>query len=207
MKFYKALPLLSVIFALVLSLSVVGVLGAPKKESPLENQVVYTPANTNADLSFEGTRVVAVAEKQEQQVKRVDYDINLVLRVLQLNRVYGDWLYDDAALIEEAQLSLIDKIETIDGKQVISRRAVQEFVYTLYGRTVDADNTDEYYIVSPRGYEPMGHEITQITEKDGLLLVTSKVRFGGNEPLTAQTVLAPCQNDFGYMILSADITE
>ncbi len=202
MKFYKALPLLSVFFAVVLSLAGIGILGTPKAAPTIETQVVHAPVNTNGDTYFEGTRLVAVAEKQTDYV---DYDVNLVLRVLQLNRVYGDWLYDDAALIEEAQLSLIDRVETVDGKQVISRRAVQDFIRTLYGRTVDTDNTDTYYTVSPRGYEPMGHEITQITEKDGLLLVTSKVRFGGTESFTALTVLAPCQNDFGYMIISADI--
>lgn len=204
MKFYKALPLLSVVLSLVLSLVCVLALGAPEAApSAQEIKVTHTPA-FNANTEFEGTRVVAVTQKQAEVPA---YDINMIYRVLQLNRVYGDWLYDDTALIEEAQLTLIDRVQTVDGAQVISRQEVQDFIKALYGRTVDADNTDEYYTVAPRGYEPMGHIITHISEKDGLLTVTSTLRFGGSERFTATTTLAPCQNDFGYMILSAEISE
>ena len=198
MKFYKALPVLSVLLAFVLSISCVSVFGAPAQNV---DAVTHAPA-ANANVAFEGTRVVSVTENEADEPA---YDLAMIHRVLSLNRVYGYWIYDDATLIEEAQLTLIDKVQTIEGVQVISRQEVQNFIRALYGRTVDADNTDEYYVVAPRGYEPMGHEIIEITDKGGMLTVKSNVRFGGVEQFTAVTTLAPCQNDFGYMVVSAEV--
>ncbi|MBQ2704057.1 MAG: hypothetical protein IJF58_00750 [Clostridia bacterium] len=180
MKLYKALPILSVLFAFVLSISCVLVLGAPVMDTVA---VTHAPA-INGNNHFEGTRLVAVTDNK---ATTVTYDLGVIGKVLSLNRVFGADLYDDCALAQSAQ-------------SVVGNNAddVKAFTRTLYGRSVEvvADEICEA--------KDMRHDILNVSEKNGLLTVTSAVACG-EDSFTAVTTLAPCQNEYGYMIISADI--
>ncbi len=180
MKLYKALPILSVLFAFVLSISCVSVLGAPVMDTVA---VTHAPANNDND-SFEGTRLIAVTDNK---ATTVTYDLGVIGKVLSLNRVFGADLYDDCALAHSAQL-------------VVSGNAddVQAFIRTLYGRSVEVKGGEMSEA------KDMHHDILNISENGGLLAVTSTVTCG-EDSFTAVTTLAPCQNEYGYMIISADI--
>jgi len=180
MKFYKALPVLSVLFAFVLSISCVSVLGAPVMDTVAVN---HTPA-INGNEHFEGTRLVAVTDNK---AATVTYDLGVIGKVLSLNQVFGADLYNDSALVQSAQAVVGGNADD-----------VQAFIRNLYGRSVNAECTQIGEA------KDMHHDILNVSEKSGLLTVTSAVTFG-EDSFTAVTTLAPCQNEYGYMIISADI--
>ena len=187
MKFYKALPILSVVMAFVLSAALVSIIGAPVKTV----EVSHAPANL-ANTNFEGTRVVAVEDKAVE-APAPSYDLDKVSGVVFANRVFGDWLYDDASLIESAAAFLAQDGQSVEGC------AVQEFIQKIYGRTVVCDG-----IIEPLAAEPVTQQVVDVADEGGLLNVTTKVQMGCEE-FAAVTILAPCQNEYGYMIVSARI--
>ena len=180
MKLYKALPVLSVLMAFVLSISCVSALGLPAADT-----VTVTHAlATNTENAFEGTRLVSVTENEKAEAT---YDMAAVERVISLNRVFGSELYNDDAVVESAQ-SVIN---------TQSADEVADFVYALYGREVEVD-----CCAQPCQYEDMTHDVLSVRDANGLLIVTSTVSLG-EDSFTAVTTLAPCQNEYGYMIVSA----
>ncbi len=194
-KILKILPLLSIIFAVVLSLSAVAALGDPAIGSTACN---HTVAPT--DISVIG---VAKAATNTPVL-----DLDKIEAIINKNRVFDSYIYDTDALIDEAEFVLSDQIETVDGKQVIKCETVNKFITELYGRT-PAKSDNEYYEISGHGY-------TEITQRiigaelaaDGTVTVTADMHYG-DEDCAAQvvTTLAPAANSFGYIILSAEIIE
>ena len=180
MKLHKALPVLSVLFAFILSISCVSVLGAPVMDAVA---VTHAPAN-NGNEHFEGTRLVAVTENKATTVA---YNLDVIGKVVSLNRVFGADLYDDVVLVQSVQ-------------SVVGGNAddVQAFIRTLYGRSVEVTETPSVESTD------MHYDILHISEKNGLLAVTTAVNCG-EDCFTAVITLAPCQNEYGYMIISADI--
>ena len=187
MKFYKALPILSVVMVFVLSVALVSIIGAPVKTI----EVSHAPANLG-NTNFEGTRVVAVEDKVVE-APAPSYDLDKVGGVVFANRVFGDWMYDDATLIESAAAALSQNGQALDGC------AVQDFIQKIYGRTVLCEG-----LIEPSAAEAVTQQVVDVADEGGLLNVTTKVQMGCEE-FTAVTTLAPCQNEYGYMIVSARI--
>ena len=187
MKFYKALPILSVVMAFVISAALLSIIGAPVKTI----EVSHAPANLG-NTNFEGTRVVAVEEKAVE-APAPSYNLDKVSSVVFANRVFGDWMYDDASLIESAAAFLAQGGQSVEGC------AVQEFIQKVYGRTVLCEG-----LIEPSAAEAVTQQVVDVADEGGLLNVTTKVQMGCEE-FTAVTTLAPCQNEYGYMIVSARI--
>ena len=188
MKMIKLLPILSLVFALVVSVAGVAAIGAP--------------AAAQVDKGVQGTRLVGVSEIPAAEA---ELDIDGIYRVLMLNRLFGQDVYNEVALVEEAQIALLGEAEVVDGCLSLPRERVNGFIKELYGHTVKNSSDGEYYIIAARGFDPIGHVITDISTDNGKVVVTSQMRAGYAEPVEVVTVLSPSQNEFGYMILSADI--
>ncbi len=188
MKSLKYMPILSLALAIALSMVGVVAMGAPSKTVPVK-----------------GTHLTAVTDNE---TKESAPDTEGIYRVLMANRLFGGDIYNDEALIEEAQIALIDQIEIKDDMLVINRDAVNSFIRELYGREIQNSFDGDYYVVGARGYDPIGHEVTEITRsEDGKVIVRSMMTVGTSDAVKAVTVLSPCQNRFGYMLISADIVE
>lgn len=146
----------------------------------------------------------------EGQVEQ-DLDMEKISKIIGLNRVYGKFISDEVSLIEEAEVVLIDKAVTIDGKVMIPCDDVDMFIKDVYGLDISSD--EEYYEVLPRGYETISHNLVSADVLDnGNIRAISEMNVGYSDDevskLTAITVLK-VNNDsaYGYNIVSADILE
>ncbi len=195
MKILKILPFLSIVFAVVLTLGAVSALGEPQ-------QAVggYVPAAKSNEIS-----VVGVARAEENAPL---LDLDKLEEIINLNRVFDDYIYDGAALVDEALFVLRNQAEELDGKQIISCEAVNGFVAELYGREIEKSET-EYYEIGSHGYTETRQEIVSaVCDEGGTVTVTADMYCSGCDGVSqVVTKLAPAANSFGYIILSAEIAE
>ncbi len=212
--------LMSAAFALTLSIALVTVIGMPAEASAdadaTESVVSLAETEVRTDHYAEvGTRVLAVEDVSASAPVENKYDVAAVTELVSFNRVFGDSLYDDSAVIDAAQIVLLDKATEIDGFLYIEKQTVNDYVYNMYGRRVD-ENAGEiygleapegYYAILPRSYDLMSHTVTDISvQEDGKLAVTTEVTVAGldfTEIFSAITLLSPAQTESGYVILSA----
>lgn len=222
MKFSKYLPIFALIFAVAVSLCAVAVLGEP--ESDVSSVVSLSPdvnAQQNTDVQIvtantaepqqtaapdNETKVVGVTDSPRQAD---ELDMDKIETVITSNRVFDRFVYNDAALIEEAQITLLDKTEQLDGQTVIRRDTVDSFIAALYGREIKHDDDEEYYTVAPRGFDTLVHRILSVEQSnDGTVtVVTAMTASSTIGECTVTTVLSPADTEFGYIICSAEITE
>lgn len=195
MKLPNILPILSIIFAVALSLSAVAVLGEPANAAPAP-----LSAEKSAEISVIG---IAKAEKTPAAL-----DLDKIEELINKNRVFDDFIYDTAALVDGAKFVLRDEAETVDGKQVIKCSTVNDFVAELYGRKA-AGSQAEYYPINDHGYtELTQHIVSAVTNTDGTVTVTSCLNCGDDcEATTVITTLSPADNSYGYIICYAKIVE
>lgn len=216
-KGYKMM-LMSALVALTLSVASVSVIGLPNysaKAQPIKVAQPQTQAVTEHYAEV-GTRVLTVEESGAQVTAQPKYDIAAVTELVSLNRVFGYSIYDDTALIDAAQIVLLDKATEIDGFLYIEKQVVNEFIYNMYGRAVDESAGEIYglpapdgcYAILPRSYDLMSQSVTDIAAKeDGTLTVTTEVTVAGldfTETFSAVTVLSPAQTESGYIITSSE---
>ncbi len=194
MKLLKILPFLSIIFAVTLTMSAVGALGEPVgvKSEPAVTQ-------KNSEISVIG---IANAAANEPIL-----DLDKIEEIINLNRVFDDFVYDTDALIDEAKFVLLDKAETVDGTLAIKRETVDRFVAELYGRKLARKSASEYYTVSDHGYaEITQHIVSAEVNADGSVTVVSCLDCGDIcESATVTYSLSPAANRYGYIIRSAEI--
>ena len=221
-KGYKMM-LMSALAALTLSIASVAVIGLPSASADAElseGALSQTQGQAAAEHYAEvGTRVLAVEESEAQSSVQPQYDSAAVIGLVSSNRVFGYSIYDDNALIDAAQIVLLDKATEIDGFLYIEKQVVNDFIYNMYGREVDESAgeiygltaPDGYYAILPRSYDLMSQSVTDITVgEDGRLTVTTEVEIAGldfTEIFSAVTVLSPAQTESGYVITSADIMQ
>ncbi len=216
--------LVSAVFALSLSATAVMAMGLPPTVSdkpdnaaPLTSQVGTTVETGH--LAEEGTRLIGVVEKKFEGHGQTEYDLSAISALVASNRVFGDDIYDDSAVIDAVQITLLSRATEIDGFLFIEKQTVNDAIYNMYGRTVDEaageiyglEAPDGYYAILPRSYDLMSHTVTDVAKRDdGRLSVTTELTVAGldtAEVLTAQTLLAPAQTESGYIIESAQIVE
>lgn len=216
-KGYKMM-LMSALVALTLSIVSVSVIGLPNDSAKAQSGKVAQPQTQAVTEHYAevGTRVLTVEESGAQAVAQPKYDIAAITELVSLNRVFGYSIYDDTALIDAAQIVLLDRATEIDGFLYIEKQVVNEFIYNMYGRAVDESAgeiyglpaPDGYYAILPRSYDLMSQSVTDITAKeDGTLTVTTEVTVAGldfTETFSAVTVLSPAQTESGYVITSAE---
>lgn len=206
----------SFVIALAAAFSAVIAIGAPTDDNSLsklpENSVATAQVETK--LEVYDARVTEVV-KGESTTPAYDYDT--VANIVSLNRVFGDYIYYDEAILEAAEILLLDEAEEIDGFTYLKKSDVNALIYSLYGRKIDESiaviegvpEIDGYYAVLPIGYDGVSHEIKQITVAEhGMLEVISTVTieyFDRTEIHTVRTVLSATES--GYIILSADIVK
>ncbi len=212
MKLLKILPVLSLIFAVAFSLCAVSTLGMPSgiiggSVAPKSNGISTAAVTSKAPSSNAQIAVIGVAKAEELKPA---LDIDKITEIINSNRVFDDFIYDIDALIDEAQFALIDEAETIDGEVVIKRETVDSFVAELYGREIEHEDDDaEYYTVSDHDYISLKQQVISAEEgADGTVTVTACMLCGESEDEVAvTTLLAPAENSFGYIVLSAQINE
>jgi hypothetical protein len=149
-------------------------------------------------------------------------DTAAIERLINLNRVYGEFINDDNALIEEAEVVLLDRAEEHGEYSVIKKDLVNAFIYNVYGREVDPSAgkyemyspPEGYYAILPRGYSMISHKVTGISRlANGNVEVRSDmfVSFYDESDATELsliTVLKPSDTSiYGYNIISAQIAE
>lgn len=169
----------------------------------------------NLKAAAADTRAVSVKESAPAT------DYTALLAAVSANTVFDGDIIASPALIEEACLPLLDK--AVEGEQslIIEQKLVNDYIFDLYGITVDPailkydflTAPDGYYPILPRGYAEINHTITSTVHgSDGNITVYTDMTVGFGEDdydtLHAQTVLRPnADSTFGYNVLSAVIME
>lgn len=206
----------SFVIALAAAFSVVAVIGVPTADSATASYAENSALATQVEGKLEvfDAKVTEVV-KGEKTASAYDYDT--VVSIVSQNRVFGDYIYYDEAILEAAEILLLDRAEEIDGFTYLKKSDANALIYSLYGRKIDESvaviegvpERDGYYAVLPIGYDGVSHEIEQITVKEyGRIEVISKVTveyFDRIEVNTVCTVLSATEG--GYIILSADVVE
>lgn len=209
--------LFAILGALVLlaSLATVAALRLPAAPAPAA-QVVPASQPAPVEEPAPAPRVVEVREAVEE-TPAPDYSGATALAAV--NRAFGDALYDDNALIDSVEITLLDQALEIDGFRYLERSVVQEAVRQRYGREVSPEAgaifgmepPEEYYAILPRSYDYQEQTVTAVEERaDGTLLVTSELLILGlsdSDVRRVETVLAPAQTEYGYIITAANIVE
>lgn len=142
-------------------------------------------------------------------------------QLLNLNRVYDEFINDDLALIEEAGITLIDQADEIDGIKMIKKAGVLAFIKDLYGKEVDGNTAvyenfpapEGYFAILPRGFSGLSHTITGMSMTDeGKIAVVSVMTVDPHDndsiDLLVESVFKVSEGSaFGYNLVSADIIE
>ena len=201
---------------LIASLATAAALSLPSAASAPAAQA--TPAADPAPVEepIPAPRVVEVREVEEE-TPAPDYSGAVAL--VTVNRAFGDALYDDNALIDSVEITLLDQALEIDGFRYLERSVVQEAVRQRYGREVSPEAgaiyglepPEGYYAILPRSYDYQEQTVTAVEERaDGTLLVTSQLLILGlddSDVRRVQTVLSPAETDYGYIITAAQIID
>ena len=204
--------------ALVLtaSLATVVALSLPVASSASAAQAISAAEPAPVQDPAPAPRVVEVREAVEETPAP---DFTAAVALTTVNRAFGDALYDDNALIDSVEITLLDQALEIDGFRYLERSVVQDAVRRRYGREVSPEAgaifgmepPEGYYAILPRSYDYQEQTVTGIEERpDGTLLVTSQLLILGLDDSAVrrvETVLSPAENDYGYIITAATILE
>ncbi len=207
-------------FALALATAFVTVAAIGNPDTAVDRSKAVSTDVSSVESTAASDEIDArVTEVVKTEQVKPSYDEEAVKNIVSLNRVFGDCIYYDEAILEAAEISLLDKAEDIDGFTYLKKAEVNDFIYSLYGRRIDESvafiegvpEVEGYYPVLPIGYDFITHEIELINVMaDGRLEVISEVTteyFDRIEVHTVRTVLSATQSDNGYVIISADIAE
>lgn len=188
------------------------VTGSPVAEHPRE-QIVQP--NANVDKNTDNSQAASSAEQAKLP------DTESIEKLINLNRVYGDFISDDASLIEEAEIVLLNFAESYGDYLIIKKSVVNSFIYNIYGRTVGENAVkyemfpapDGYYTILPRGYALISNKVKEISAlENGNIRVVSDMYANISDDeaarLTVVTVLTPsAASIYGYNIISAEIMD
>ena len=200
---------------LLTSLATAAALTLPAASAP-QAQAASVAQPAPVEEPVPAPRVVEVHEVVEETPEP---DYTGAVALVTVNRAFGDALYDDNALIDSVEITLLDQALEIDGFRYLERRVVQEAVRRRYGREVSPEAgavyglepPEGYYAILPRSYDYQEQTVTAVEEReDGTLLVTSELLVLGlsdSDVRRVETVLSPAENDYGYIITAATIVE
>lgn len=200
---------------LVASLVTAAALNNPALPGPAASQA---PASRTETVVVQpaGTRLIG---SQAASSAEAALDRAAIETLVSANRVFGEDVYDDEALLRGVEILLLEQSVEIDGFRYLDRELVRRTVFAMYGRTLSETAgeiyglpaPDGYYAILPCGFEPMTHRITDIQPlSDGRLIVMSQVEIEGleeTETVTAATVLSPAENEYGYIITAVSTVE
>ncbi len=191
----------NLIFSLILTVCVIVLSFACVKPAAHEANSQKTVNN--------GVVTVAKSEKEDKVLE------TRFLNMLNRNFVYNDDFYNDAALVDNSVLALLDLAQ--DG--YVDETYVKDYIFNMYGKIYDdfsflGENEKEGYVyIVPRGYSIYTHQIQTVTaNEDGSFTVVSLVEVsyedGSLETLTCETLfLANEESAFGYNIMYSEILE
>lgn len=190
--------------------------GVPSAEKVQDNTAQSNPAESQSSSAAQSSEAQSPAQSAA-------FDLQSIEKIISLNRVYGDFISDDNALIEEAEVALLDYAEENGEFFIIKKELVNAFIFNVYGRTVDENAgkyemytpPEGYYAILPRGYSLISNKITEINELgNGNLQVKSDMFVSfydtsdGSTALQLVTVLAPSDSSiYGYNIIGAEIVD
>ena len=194
----------NVMFSLVLVLCVIVLAFAGSK----------TDAPKVQSTEIQNTEVLNVA----QNVHTVNNALNArFLNMLNHNFVYDDAFYDDAALVNDSMLALLDKAEDSFLDEVV----LGDYIFNMYGKKYDGfdflgeelPKEQGYVYILPRGYNTYSHEIVTVTDNnDGSFTVITNVEISCADNTTenakCETVFLQAEDSaFGYNIVYSDIID
>lgn len=190
---------------------ILGLLAALALAAVISCSVLSSPATGS---------VSALQSADSSQVALLDTaDAALTQRLkslISLNAVFDDCVGDTAALVDAAS-ALLEKqaIQTPDGRQVISKAAVQALIFDLYGVEVNLSTLPAAYTAgAPAGYLNLldnGDQVLQQTltsarmQEDGTIAATAALEYEGETLTVDYTFAISDASQFGYVILAADI--
>ncbi len=216
----KSVRIAGWVAVLILAVAVgsAAALNLPAAPAPVASAPAAQAATSSPDPAPRAEpRVTAVSETPVSEAPAPDYSGAIAL--VTANRAFGEALYDDGALLDAVEITLLDRAVEIDGFRYLERALVQEVILARYGRSVSPeagevygmDPPEGYYALLPRSYDYHEQTVTSVREQeDGRLLVTSALTVEGldtRQAHTVETLLAPAENEYGYVIVSADIVE
>ena len=181
--------------------------------APVQEPAPLSQAAVSASAA-PATRVVEVREVPDA-APPADYTGAIAL--VTVNRAFGDALFDDNALIDSVEITLLDRAIEIDGFRYLEQALVRQAVRQRYGREVSPDAgvvygmepPAGYYAILPRSYDYHEQTVTAVDpQPDGTLLVTSELLVLGldtSDVHRVETVLSPADTEYGYIISSATI--
>ena len=198
--------------------AVVIVSAIPAPQQPRTDKPAVRASDTVAAPSTAtkpGTVLIGTTDA-ENETKPVDPAA--IEAIVKLNRVFGDYIYDDSAVIDAAEIILLSQAkEGCDGFKAIEKEKVNAFIRALYGREVDESAgeitgvtaPEGCYAILPCGYDGIEYLSTEVRQlPDGRVEAVSQVEihsFESTETVTVRTELAASESEFGYIILSAEI--
>ncbi len=194
----------NVIFSLVLVLCVIVLAFAATK----------TDAPKIQSNEIQNSEVLNVAQNAHTDNKVLE---TRFLNMLNHNFVYDDAFYDDAALVNDSMLALLDKAED----SFIDEVVLSDYIFNMYGKKYetfdclgeDLPKEQGYVYILPRGYSTYSHEILTVTDNnDGSFTVITNVEISGAdntiENAKCETVFLQAEDSaFGYNIIYSDIID
>ncbi len=139
------------------------------------------------------------------------------LNMLNHNFVYDDAFYDDALLVEDSILALLNKAED----SYLEESVLNDYIFNMYGKKYesldflgeDLLDKDGYVYIFPKGYNDYNHKIASVTDnEDGSFTVITNLEILGAdntvENVKCETLFLGAEDSaFGFNILYSDIIE
>ena len=139
------------------------------------------------------------------------------LNMLNHNFVYDEAFYDDAALVNDSMLALLDRADGSFLDQVV----LSDYIFNMYGKKYngfdflgeDLPEKSGYVYITPKGYSTYEHKIVSVTDNnDGSFTVITNIEILGAdntvENAKCETVFLQSEDSaFGYNIIYSDIID
>jgi hypothetical protein len=139
------------------------------------------------------------------------------LNMLNHNFVYDEAFYDDAALVNDSMLALLDRADGSFLDQVV----LSDYIFNMYGKKYngfdflgeDLPEKSGYVYITPKGYSTYEHKIVSVTDNnDGSFTVITNIEILGAdntvENAKCETVFLQSEESaFGYNIIYSDIID
>lgn len=139
------------------------------------------------------------------------------LNMLNHNFVYDEVFYDDAALVNDSMLALLDRADGSFLDQVV----LSDYIFNMYGKKYngfdflgeDLPEKSGYVYIIPKGYSTYEHKIVSVTDNnDGSFTVITNIEILGAdntvENAKCETVFLQSEESaFGYNIIYSDIID
>lgn len=139
------------------------------------------------------------------------------LNMLNHNFVYDEAFYDDAALVNDSMLALLDRADGSFLDQVV----LSDYIFNMYGKKYngfdflgeDLPEKSGYVYIIPKGYSTYEHKIVSVTDNnDGSFTVITNIEILGAdntvENAKCETVFLQSEESaFGYNIIYSDIID